>query len=155
VNGPAPGQEQHASFLSQWPIRHCGSLSLKNLRTSRYQYDGASSCCKMKLYPSACSRGNSQSLNIRKYEILVIVFPSNENGPYTFSLEAAQITVSLGEFHSYSTNSHWFSLNALSRWTFNINLSLNITLNHDDPLTLLEAEHTKRLSILDQHFDKN
>ena len=84
------------SFPDARLILRPGNTVFRHWQTSQLKWVGLPSCWNMNV-SMFCNCGISHSCNISRYVMPITVSSAEKNGPYTFWLEIAQNTLTLGE----------------------------------------------------------
>ena len=90
------------SFPDARPVQHPGNTAFRYWRTSQWKWAGLPSCWNMNV-GMFCNCGIIHSCNMSRYVMPVTVSSAKRNGQYTFWLEIAQNTLTLGESRWCST----------------------------------------------------
>ena len=90
------------SFPDASPIQRPGTTVFGYWRTSQWKWAGLPYCWKMDV-GMFCNCDISHSCNMSRYVMPVTVSSAKKNGPYTFWVEIAQNTLTLGESRWCST----------------------------------------------------
>jgi hypothetical protein len=89
-------------FPDACPIQRPGNTVFRYWRTSQWKWAGLPSCWNVNV-GMFCNCGVSHSCNMSRYVMPVTVSSAKRNGAYTFWLEIAQNSLTLGESRFCST----------------------------------------------------